>query len=83
MKVNGRELHLRPSNHKHWVLDDLDKLFEMLKVKSMSEVAKELNVPANSIRYRITRYLSDEQLAQIKQGRRFHQKNKTKQTEVQ
>lgn len=77
MKINGRDVILRGSNHKHTCLDDLDKILDMLKTKSMAQLAKELSVPANSIRYRLHRYCSEEQLAAITKQRCFHQKKKT------
>lgn len=77
MKQNGQEFNLRNSNHKYYMLDDLDMLFERLKEVSVGKLAKELNVPQNSIRYRVMRYFTEEQIAAIKKDRRYHRKRKT------
>ena len=77
MKINGKEFKMRGSNHKYYVLDDLDNLYQLLLTKSIAQLSKELDVPQNSIRYRCFRYFSDEQLKAIKKERRFHKKQKS------
>lgn len=77
LKQNGEEFQLRNSNHKYFKLDDLDWLYAELQKVSMGELAKRLNVPFNSIRYRCTRYFSPEQMESIVKERRFHKKKKT------
>lgn len=65
-KIDGQWYKMRGSNHKYTVLDDLDFLFERLKIKSRDELAKELGVPYNSLNYRIQRYFPEEWIKQIK-----------------
>lgn len=77
MKIQGKQLQLRGSNHKYWQLDNLDELFETLKVKSIGEFCKETNIPYNSVRYRCQRYFTEEMLNQIKKDRKYHKKKKT------
>lgn len=77
MKIQGKQLQLRGSNHKYWQLDNLDELFETLKAKSIGEFCKETNIPYNSVRYRVERYFTDEMKAAIKRDRKPHKKKKT------
>jgi hypothetical protein len=76
VKINGKEIKLRGSNKLYHQLDDLDKLFEMLKEKSIGALSKELGIPQNCIRYRVFSYFPEEWIAQVKKDRRYH-KNKT------
>lgn len=78
MKQFGKEFFLRGSNKKYKDLDDLDWLFEQLQIMSIGQFCKKFNYPYNSVRYRVRRYFTEDQLALIKKDRAFHQKNKTK-----
>lgn len=77
MIKNGVFFNVRGSNHKWNILDNLDNLYEMLKTKSIAQVSKELKVPQNSIRYRIFKYFSPQEIKAIKRQRAFHRKQKT------
>ena len=68
LKIKGKWVLIRGSNKKHTVLDDIDWLYKQLLTKSRAELAKELNVPYNSINYRL-RYFSEEQRKLIKRER--------------
>ncbi len=72
MKFQGVNYQLRGSNKKYPQLDDLDLLFEELKKKSITKLAKELGVPQNSIRYRVFRYFPAEWLKVVRRDRRYH-----------
>jgi hypothetical protein len=37
-------------------LDDLDWVYEQLRTKSIAELSKELEIPYNSIRFRVVKY---------------------------
>lgn len=77
LKQNGEEFQLRNSNHKYFRIDDLDWLYaELLKV-SIGELSKRLNIPYNSLAFRVRRYFSPEQIEKIVKQRRFHKKKKT------
>jgi hypothetical protein len=70
MKIHGKELKTRGSNHKFYQLDDLDHLFELLKKKSVGKLSQELGVPSNSIRHRIMKYFPSEWREKIKVERK-------------
>ena len=65
MKLNGVEFHPRGANKKYVFLDDLDWLYENLKVMSMSAFAKLHGCPFNSVRSRVMKYFTAEMKASI------------------
>lgn len=71
MKINGQDIVTRPSNKLYHQLDDLDWLFEELKKKTISELAKELDLPQNSVRFRVMQYFPDDWKKQIKKSRKW------------
>lgn len=77
MKIHGIDLKLRGANKLYPQLDDLDSLFEKLKNKSIGKLAKELDVPQNSIRYRVFKYFPAEWIACIRKDRRYHKNKKS------
>lgn len=78
MKINGEEaITPRGANKKYHQLDDLDLLYELLQKKCIADVAKDLDVPPESIRYRVIHYFPEEWEANIKRKRRPHTKNRT------
>lgn len=81
MKMNGKEIKVRGSNKFYTELDDLDWLFEQLKVKSMAQLADELKIPytsRNVIRHRVEKYFPQEWKDQIKRERKPHTKSRKK-----
>ncbi len=76
VKIFGNWIEVRNSNRDHTVLDDLDNLYDLLLKKSMAQVAKELGVPANSIRHRVYKYFTSEMRDNLYRERRFHKNNK-------
>lgn len=72
-KINGEFILVRGSNKKYPILDDLDALFEILKVKTRVQAAKELNVPYGSLNYQL-RYFSADWMSQIRIQRKPHRK---------
>ncbi len=81
MKLQGKEFSPRRANHKWFQLDDLDNLYKLLLEKCQSDVAKELGVPQNSIRYRFEKYFPEEWKENINRKRKPHTKNRPKQTD--
>ena len=81
-KINGQWIQVRGSNKKYPILDDLDALFEMLKVKTKMQVAKELGVPFGSLNYIINKYFPEEWLKLIRIQRRPHRKYRRSATEI-
>lgn len=75
MKIFGQEITwIRNANKKYLFLDDLDMLYSQLLTKSIAELAKELNVPPNSIRHRVHKYFLPEMIKNIKKDRRPKEK---------
>ena len=66
MKLQGQIIQKRGSNKKYPFLDDLDALYEALKEKSIGELAREWNVPQNSIRTRVMNHFPDEWFLEMK-----------------
>jgi hypothetical protein len=76
MKIHGKEVKTKLTSKVYFQLDDLDDLYARLQVKPMSEVAKDLGVKPNCIRFRVKRYFPAEWQATIKQGRKYHTNKK-------
>jgi len=76
-KNNGEWFLTRGSNHKHECLDDIDNLkYHLITLgKCIADLAREMKVPPNSINYRVKKYFTKEEQAQIGWKRRPH-KNK-------
>ncbi len=77
-RKDGKYFLTRNSNHKHSVLDDLDDLkFKLINEgKCPAEVAKELEVPYNSVRYRIMKYFTPEEIELVCWKRERHTNNR-------
>lgn len=72
IKFRGSYFEPRGSNKKHRILDDLDMVFDMLKVKCPAHVARQLGVPSTSLLYLIDKYFSEAEKSQIAWGRSRH-----------
>jgi hypothetical protein len=78
IRVRGVEYERRGANKKYDFLDDFDWLYEQLKVKSIAQLAKECDVPANSIRHRVMCDLFPEEWRLNIRWERKPHKNKSK-----
>lgn len=72
--LNGQVIETRGANKKYPELDNLDELLEKLKKKSITQLAKELGCPQNSLRSRLFKYCSKEQIDGIFKERRYHKR---------
>lgn len=75
IKVNGQELEIQSNNCLYSVLNDIDLLYEKLKTMHITQLAKELQVPQNSIRFRVHKYfplIDAEWEKNIVKGRKYH-----------
>ena len=77
MKLKGKEFSTRGSNKEYYELDDLDWLYSLLRKKCITDVAKDLGVPQNSIRWRVFKYFPEEWLNNIVRKRRYHKRRST------
>ena len=68
----GKKFAVRGSNKLYTQLNDLDFIFNELKSKCPADLAKELDVPYNSLRYIIVTYFTEEEQEQIAWKRRRH-----------
>lgn len=75
-KLNGEYILKRGSNKLYPQLNDLDALFEMLKLECPADVARKLKVPYNCVRYAIVSNFSPEQQAQVAWKRTPHKNKK-------
>lgn len=76
-KKDGQEFRVRGSNKKYLQLDDLDHLKELLRINCPADVAKLLEVPANSVMFTIDRYFTEEEKDNIAWKRKRHKNNLT------
>lgn len=71
-RFRGKDFIPRGSNRRYEQLNDLDALYERLKAKSPADVARDLCVPYNSIRFLIDKYFTVEEQMMIRWARRPH-----------
>lgn len=73
MIIKGQQIDKRGCNKKYTQLDNLDWLYEQLDVnrgnKTIAELSKELEIPQNSIRFRVVNYFPDDWISNIRKGR--------------
>lgn len=84
MIIDGKVVTRRGANKKYPELDDIDKLYDRVRRDQdhpvcITDLAKELGVPQNSIRHRLidSGLLSEEKIKNIYMKRRAH-KRRTK-----
>jgi hypothetical protein len=70
MIIHGKEIPKRGSNKKYFELDNLDNLYQELQKKSIDDLSRELNVPYNSINWRVTQNFPKEWKNNIVRKRR-------------
>ena len=75
MKIFGKEIKKRGANKKYPELDDLDWLYSRLKTMSITQLAKKLEVPQNSIRHRVFSHFPQEWIDSIVKERKYHSRS--------
>lgn len=83
MIFNGKVIPRRGSNKKYLELDDVDMLYERVRKDGenpicITDLAKELGVPQNSIRHRLRSILADDQWKNVYHKRARHKRRVTK-----
>lgn len=79
MKYKGVEIRTRGANKKYPELDDLDYICKRLEMPNglcITELAKELGVPQNSIRHRLYKYVDPEWIeTKLVKARKYHNRD--------